>query len=65
MDGEIETLDDLETYEQLPDLSNKVLMEFLREQIDIILRKADMNKRIFVACFNTILSEVEKRLKEV
>lgn len=53
----------LETYEDLPDASNEELMDFLREQINVVLKKADMSRRIFVACFNTILKEVEGRLK--
>lgn len=38
-------------------------MQFLREQIDIVLEKADMKRKIFIACFNEILKEIEQRLK--
>jgi hypothetical protein len=54
----------IETYEDLPDASNDEVMDFLAEQIDVVLRKADMKRRIFVACFNTILAEVRKRMGE-
>lgn len=52
----------IETYEDLPKATNKEVLDFLREQINVILKKADMNRKIFIACFNTILLEIEKRL---
>jgi len=53
----------LETYQDLPNATNKELMDFLREQIDVALEKADMKRKIFVACYNEILKEVERRIK--
>ncbi len=53
----------IETYEDLPNASNKEVISFLREQINVILKKANLNWKIIVACFNEILNEIEKRLK--
>jgi len=53
----------LETYQDLPDATDKEVMDFLREEIYFIMEKANMKKRIFVAAMNTILNEVEKRLR--
>ena len=52
-----------ETYEDLPNLSNHEVMEFLRSQIYIILRKAKLNNRVLIACFNEILKDIEKRME--
>jgi hypothetical protein len=54
-----------ETYEELPNATNKELVDFLREQIFVVLEKADLKRKIFVACFNTIIAEIENRLKIV
>ena len=51
-----------ETYQELPQATNEELMDFLDEQINIVLIKAKMNNRIFRACFNEILKEINKRL---
>ena len=53
----------IETYEDLPNATNKEVLDFLKEQLNIVLKKADMNRRIFIACFNTILKEIEERMK--
>jgi hypothetical protein len=53
----------LKTYQDLKYASNKDLIDFLREQIFIVLKKANMDKNIFVACFNEIIKVIEKRLE--
>ena len=53
----------IETYEGIPKASNKEVIELLREQIYIVLKKADMNEKIFIGVFNTILNDIEKRLE--
>ena len=52
----------IETYEDIPNATDEEVLKFLREQIFVVLKKADMNRRIFVACFDTIISEIGKRL---
>ena len=52
----------IETYEDLPNASNEEVFEFLREQIWVVLDKADLKRKIFIAAFNTILNEVKKRM---
>lgn len=55
----------IETYEDIPKASNKEVIDFLREQIFVVLEKANMNRRIFVVAFNTILNDIEKRLEDL
>lgn len=52
----------IETYQDLPKATNKEVVAFLREQIFVVINKAKVNYKVIVACFNTILKEVEKRL---
>ena len=54
----------IETYEDVPRASDKEVMEFLRKQIHVVLEKADMKRRIFVAAFDTILGDVKRRLRK-
>ena len=55
----------IETYEDLPQATNKEVIDFLREQIFVVMKKADMSRKIFVACFNTILNEISQRLDKL
>ena len=52
----------IETYEDIPEASDNEVVEFLREQIWVVLEKADMKRKIFIAAFNTILNDINKRL---
>lgn len=54
----------IETYQDLPNATNEEVLDFLREQIMVVLKNAGKNHKIVVACFNTILAEIKKRLKE-
>jgi len=51
-----------ETYEDIPGATDGEVMDFLHEQILIVLKKANLNKRIFIAAFNTILADIRRRL---
>ena len=55
----------IETYEDIPTASDDEVMEFLREQIHVILDVAGEKRRIIVAAFDEILNDVKRRLKKV
>ena len=54
----------IETYQDLPDASNDEVIEFLREQIIVVLKAGKKNYAVVVAAFNTILNEVSSRMVE-
>ena len=53
----------IETYQDLPNATNEEVIEFLRDQIIIILKKGKVNRRIIIAAFNEILNEIKRRMK--
>lgn len=52
----------IEYYQDLPNASDEEVIEFLREQIHIVIEKYPM-RAVINACFNTIIGEIKRRLE--